>query len=98
MWKLQNSFIAPSIKDALHLPWHLLLSFFFSFLASQTVEVTYEVDEDDSGGVACTYGLSGIALLFLFGSNLTEESRNVPSFTIQKAPSNKFQNLTHSQI
>ena len=29
MWKLQNSFIAPSIKDALHLPWHLLLSFFF---------------------------------------------------------------------
>ena len=72
--------------------------FFFSFLASQTVEVTYEVDEDDSGGVACTYGVSGIALLLFFGSNLTEESRNVPSFTIQKAPSNKFQNLTHSQI
>ena len=53
LWKLQNCFIAPSIKDALHLPWHLLLSF-FSFLASQTVEVMYEVDEDDSGGVACT--------------------------------------------
>ena len=57
--------LLPPLSKMLFIYLGICCFLFFSFLASQTVEVTYEVDEDDSGGVACTYGVSGIALLFV---------------------------------